>query len=83
MKRQIFTQKLHVIGKPRPFERLDEGDCFAKPGAYGFGELWIGFPIYIKVNETTAYTVQDGRRCDFSGEDEVVLVKYQEVDRPL
>jgi hypothetical protein len=80
--RQTFRQPLTVIGEPRAFSQLTDGECFTIPGVYGVRGTWIGFPVYVKVGYTRAVRLDDWGFTEFTPRDYVTLVRYGEVERP-
>jgi hypothetical protein len=76
-----FTQNLE-LRKETTFDQLDEGDSFTVPGDAGFGQIWIGFPVWMKVDFSNARSIEDGRQKYFSMTDRVILVRYGSINKP-
>lgn len=82
MARKAFKQKLEVIDTQTTFDHLDEGDCFTLPGDCGFGEIRIGFPIWMKLDLNNARSIEDGRKKCFQSETPALKVRYGSIEKP-
>lgn len=76
-----YQQAMEVYEKPRAFSRLDIGDTFTKTDqTIGLGNIFIGFDVYIKTNETEGIEIRGGRTKAFKEEESVLLIKYGSVE---
>jgi len=80
--RKIFRQPLTVITVARAFYRLNDGDCFTLPLVVGFGAIWVGFPVYLKISESAAIDLGSGLRQEFESWADVLLVRYGDIEKP-
>jgi hypothetical protein len=81
-KRKVFTQTLTVLTSSTSFGQLDFGDCFTLPQSVGFGEIWMGFPVYLKSTEYSATLIEDGVSHSFEDWADVLKVRYGSIERP-
>jgi hypothetical protein len=70
--RKFYEQTVTVIERSLPFADLEQYDCFVLPGVCGFGNIWIGFNIWLKISDTEAVNVQNGQHKTFEEPDLVL-----------
>jgi hypothetical protein len=79
--KHYYQQSIKVYEKPRAFSRIDIGNTFTISNQIvGFGSIFVGFPTYIKINETDAINIENGRTKVFKGEEEMLLIKYGSIE---
>jgi hypothetical protein len=69
-----YTLKVNIKSYTT-FNELETGDLFTIQGTVGFGNIFIGFPIYIKTEENTAIDIIDSRSENFEPEYKILKVK--------
>lgn len=83
MARKFYRQIVTVIDNRKTFAAMDLGQCFTALADPGFGELWVGFPIWIKASDSTAISIEDGDFRAFAPSNEYLLVRYGAVEKPI
>lgn len=76
-----FTQNLE-LKRETTFDELEQGDCFTIPGDAGFGQIWIGFPVWMKLDLGQARKIEDGQKDYFAMTDRVIQVRYNSINKP-
>ena len=79
-----YKANIIVENNSTNFSELFVGDMFAKNDAIiGFGDLWMGFDIFIKVSCTTAVNKISGRTIEFDTSFKVLEINFDTIDHPI
>jgi hypothetical protein len=70
--RKFYEQVVTVIDRTLPFADLEQYDCFTLPTTTGFGNIWIGFNIWLKISEKCGVNLQNGQHKTFEELDTVL-----------
>jgi hypothetical protein len=81
-KRRSFRQPVTVLTEPSTFGQVYIGDCFTVNTTMGFGNIWLGFSVYLKTSDKDAIRIEDGKRCRFNIDDDALRVHYGSIERP-
>jgi hypothetical protein len=57
------------------FDDIENGEAFTLPGVTGFGNIFTGFPVYIKTGEASAIDFISGETKGFEPHREVVKLR--------
>ena len=77
-----YILRIRVQNKTTDFGDLVVGECFTIPGDAGFGEIWTGFPLFIKTDEESALPLQGVDSRNFEPTDRVLFCDFGDVQKP-
>ncbi len=78
-----FSQSVTVKTKTVPFNDLCRGDCFTFPRDIGFGQIWIGFHVFCKIDDRTAADLYGGiLRNNMQADDLILEVRFGLIEKP-
>ena len=63
------------------FESIETGEVFTVPGTFGFGDVFVGFPVYVKTNDAYARDFIGGDLRHFKPDAEIVKLKIGSMER--
>lgn len=76
-----FIVKVRPVGTPKAFLDIEVGESFTVVGDICMGDVFVGFPIYLKIGGDSGRNISDGRLKVFAANHPVVRVWIGEVSR--